>query len=273
LVEARSSGKGFGVIVCASLECFPELPKDEVPATLVELQFSAVEMPIHENDGWMRPADILANPEGAVDRCRDIHRLNIVALSLDQGIADHGQSIADDPAGEELYYEQFSACAKLAKSLQVVPLIVPAAQLGTPFNEEIERLRRLVKIASLEGALVAMKTQIGCMTEDPDTAVVLCDNVKGLGLALDPSHYLTGPWQGRDISKVMPYVYHVSLRDSTKNDLQVRVGKGEVDYGRLISDLEKVGYNRALSVHMTPIEGFEHRAEMRKMRLLLESLL
>jgi hypothetical protein len=41
----------------------------------------------------------------------------------------------------------------------------------------------------------------------------------------------------------------------------------------LITQLGKVGYDRALSVHMTPIEGFDHRAEMRKMRLLLDSLL
>ncbi len=262
------------MIVCASIECFPDLPQEEVPATLVELHFNAVEIPIHQlGGGWIKPADVLANLDGAVDRCRDMQRLNIVALSVDQGDADREQPVSAGPVAEERYYQQFAACAKLAKSLQVVPLVVPAAPLGTPFNEEIERLRHLVKIASLEGVLVALQTQIGCMTENPDTAVVLCDNVKGLGLALDPSHYMAGPWQGRDFSKVLPYVYHVRLRDSTKSQLQVRVGKGEVDYGRLISDLEKVRYNRALSIHMTPIEGFEHRAEMRKMRLLLESLL
>ena len=120
------------------------------------------------------------------------------------------------------------------------------------------RLRELVRIASYEGCLVALKTQIGCMTEDPDTATVLCDNVKGLGLALDPSHYITGPRQGRDFSKVIPYVMHVHLRDSTKSELQVRVGQGEVDYGKLVSQLENEGYKRALSVHLQPAEGLEH---------------
>ena len=231
---------------------------------MVELQFSAVELPIHEDaSGWVRPSEVLANLDAAVERCRDMHRLSTVALSI------RLEPLPDS----DLYYEQFAACCKLAKAIQAVPLIVPAAELGTPFNEEIERLRKLSTIASLEGVLVALQTQIGCMTEDPDTAVVLCDNVKGLGLALDPSHYITGPRQGRDFSKVMPYVLHVRLRDSTKAELHVRVGKGEVDYGRLVSDLEKVGYRRALCVHMTPIEGFEHKSEMRKMRLLLESLL
>lgn len=250
------------MFVCASTDCLPDLPKDEVLPTLVDLEFSAVELPLREAaGGWYAPSRVVESLDHALEAFRDTHRLTIAALVV-------------EPSGVgKAYYEQFAACTKLAKALRVVPLVVPAAELGTPFNEEIERLRELVRIASLEGCQVAMRTEIGCMTEDPDTAVVLCNNVKGLGLTLDPSHYITGPRQGRDFSKVMPYVYHVHLRDSTKNALHVRVGQGEVDYGKLLSQLEKVGYTRALTIHMPPLEGYDHRAEMRKIRLLLESLL
>jgi sugar phosphate isomerase/epimerase len=198
--------------------------------------------------------------ERAAHFCRDTHRLDIAALDI---------QLAPGPT----YYDYVASCCKLAKAIKVVTLVIPCSELGTPFNEEIERLRKLVEIASLEGAVVGLKTQIGCMTQDPDTAVVLCDNVKGLRLTLDPSHYITGPHQGGNIEKVMRYVQHVHLRDSTKDKLQVRVGQGQVDYGKLIGQLQKVGYERALSVKMTPLEGFDHRAEMRKMRLLLDSLL
>src|SRR4030095_14590124 len=87
------------------------------------------------------------------------------------------------------YYDHFASCCKLAKAIKVVSLVVPASELGTPFNEEIERLRKLVEIASFDSAVVGVKTQIGCMPQDPDTAVVLCDTVRGLRLTLDPSHY------------------------------------------------------------------------------------
>lgn len=250
------------MFVSAAAECFPDFPHDEVLPLLVDLEFSSVELPLHEEGiTWARPSLVLSDFDKALEYCKDTSRLTICAFSVDPG-----------PWGGE-YYDRFTACCKLAKALRVVPLIVPAAELGTPFNEEIERLRELVRIASLEGCLVALKTQIGCMTEDPDTAVVLCDNVKGLGLALDPSHYITGPRQGRDFSKVMPYVLHGHLRDSSKSQLHVRVGQGEVDYGKLISQLQQVGYERALSIHMPPLPGHDHRAEMRKMRLLLDSLL
>lgn len=250
------------MFVAASSDCFPDLPKDEVLPTLVDLEFNAVELPIR-NDAraWITPAEVAKSPEKAVDAFRDTHRLTIAALTV-------------EPTGvKDEYYGQFHACCKLAKAMKVVPLVVPAAELGTPFNEEIERLRELVKIASLEGCLVAMRTEIGCMTEDPDTAAVLCNNVKGLGLTLDPSHYIAGPRQGRDFSKVIPYVYNVHLRDTTKSAIHVRVGQGEVDYGKLLGQLEKVGYNRALTVDMSPLEGHDHRPEMRKIRLLLDSLL
>ena len=46
-----------------------------------------------------------------------------------------------------------------------------------------------------------------------------------------------------------------------------------VEYGRLISQLAKCKYDRSLSVNMTQMVGVDHSAEMRKMRLLLESLL
>jgi len=249
------------VFVCASTECFPDLAPHDVLEAMVDLGFTALELPIHERGGWLTAADVHADLERSVHFCRDTHRLDIAAISIELG------------PDRELYFPHFTSCCRLAKAIKVVTLIVPASELGTPFNEEIERLRKLVEIASLEGVVVGVKTQIGCMTQDPDTAVVLCDNVKGLRLTLDPSHYITGPHQGASIDKVMKYVQHVHLRDSTKQKLQVRVGQGEVDYGKLIQQLTRVNYDRALSVHMLPLEGFDHRAELRKMRLLLDSLL
>ena len=111
------------------------------------------------------------------------------------------------------------------------------------------------------------------MTQDPDTAVVLCDNVKGLGITLDPSHFIVGPHAGGPFEQVMKYVYHVRLRDTGKDQFQVRVGQGEVEYNRLVNQLGKAHYDRALCADLGAIPDVDHMAEMRKMRLLLDSLL
>ncbi len=249
------------MLVAASTECFPDLPLKDVFSKLVDLEYTNVDIEISENDRRLRPSDVAADLEHAVGVCMDTLRLDVVAYS-----------VIIDPARED-YFEQFAACCKLAKATKVATISVPSAEFGTPFNEEVERLRRLVDIAQLEGIRVGMKSECGRLSENPDTVVVLCDNVKGLGITLDPSHYICGPHGGRNIDKLLDYVYHVHLRDTSKEELQVRVGQGEVEYGRLVNQLRKLGYNRALSADIKPMDGVDHYAELRKIRLLLESLL
>lgn len=249
------------MIVAASSECFPELSLDGVLQRFVDLEYSNVEIAIHERGGQIKPSSLLTDLDNTIAACRETYRLTITGYSV------------DIEAEGEAYYDQFAACCRLAKATKVVSLTAPAAEIGTPFNAEIERLQRLVAIASREGVLVSIKTETGKITQDPDTAVVLCDNVKGLGLTLDPSHYVYGPHAGGSYDQVMKYVYNVHLRDTTKDKLQVRIGQGEIEYSRLVTQLEKCKYHRALVVHITAMEGVDHIAELRKMRLLLESMM
>lgn len=249
------------MIVAASTECFRDLPLLAALGKMSDLEFSSVVIAIHEDGNQIKPSQVAENMEKAAGICRDTHRLNI-----------GGYNLQINATGEQ-YYEQFTACCRLAKATKVVSLTVPSAELGTPFNEEVEHLRRLVAIATLEGALVSIKTQGGRLSQDPDTVVVLCDNVKGLGVTLDPSHFICGPHAGRSFDQLMKYVYHVQLRDTQKDQLQVRVGQGEIEYGRLITQLRRVNFERCLEVNLAELPGVEQSSEMRKIRLLLESLL
>jgi sugar phosphate isomerase/epimerase len=74
--------------------------------------------------------------------------------------------------------------------------------------------------------------------------------------------------------KLMGYVHNVYLRDSTPEQLQVRVGQGIIEYGKLINLLKKAKYDRALCVDIQPVpdSDIDHDGELRKLRLLLESL-
>lgn len=249
------------MIVAASTECFNGLPLSQAVDKIVDLEFTNVEIAIHENGNHLRPSQVAANLEDAFDVCRQTHRADIVSYSIEI-----------DAEGAE-HYKQFAACCRLAKATKVVTLTVPSGELGTPFNQEVEHLQQLVAIAESEGVRVAIKSQVGRLSEDPSTVIVLCDNVVGLGVTLDPSHYICNPNGSKNFDRLMKYTYHVHLRDSTKTDLQVRIGQGEVEYGRLVNMLNKAGYDRTLSVHLGELDGVDHMAEMRKMRLLLESLL
>ena len=55
----------------------------------------------------------------------------------------------------------------------------------------------------------------------------------------------------------------------------MQVGLGDVDYSRLISQLRREDYDRTLSVDFFPDQygELDRALELRKMRMLLESLL
>lgn len=249
------------MIVSATTDCFYDLSLSKALERLADLEYTSVEFAIFEDGDQLKPSQVAADVEWAVGLCRNSRRLDVVAFDV---------RITET---KEAHYQQFTAICRMAKAAKVVTLTVPSAELGTPFNEEVEHLRRLVDIATLHGVRVGIKSQIGRLSEDPDTVMVLCDNVKGLGLTLDPSHYIVGPHQGRSIDKIMKYVFHTHLRDTNKKALQVRIGQGEIEYTRLVTQLQKLKYNRALSVSIREMPDVDHVGEMRKMRLLLESLL
>jgi sugar phosphate isomerase/epimerase len=252
-----------GVYVAASTDCFPGLGLEAAISRLADLEFTRIEIGIREQSGALKPSQVAANLEDAIQQCRETHRLKPIAYAVDI-----------EAQGRE-YFEQFSACCKLAKGTRVALVSVRAGELGTPFNAEVERLRELVKIASIEGVVVGVKNEMGRMTQDADSITVLCDNVKGLGLAFDPSHYLASGPRSTNYDPILKYVCHVYLRDSTKDKLQVRVGQGNIEYSRLIAQLGKHKYQRALCVHVVDQHepGVDHLAELRKLRLLLESML
>ena len=246
------------MFVAASTECWPDSELQEAIEFLSDLEFTAIEIAIHES-GPVKPSEMAQDADRAIQLLRHTHRLEI-----------SGYSVQIDPGPD--YFEIFRTLCGVAKSTKVVNITVPSAELGTPFNEEVERLQQLVKIGEDDGVRVSVKCQLGCLSEDPDTLMVLCNNIDGLGITLDPSVYVVGPAKGKSLDKILKYVCNVHLRDTRPEAFQVSVGQGEVDYGKLVNQLERDKYSRALTVNMCPQEGLDHRVEMRKLRRLLETL-
>lgn len=252
--------KDGSVFVSASTECWPEKELSEVIEVLTDLDFTAVEIAIHES-GTVKPSEMLQDLDRAIQLLRHTHRLDISGYSLE--LASTGDQ----------HYEDFADICRIAKTTKVVNVTVPSGEHGTPFNEEVEHLQKLVDIAESEGVRVSVRSQLGCLSDDPDTLMVLCNNVDGLGITLDPSVYLCGNANEKNLDKILKFVCNVHLRDSKPDAFQVSVGQGEIDYGKIVTQLERDKYERALTVHMKPDGELDHRVELRKLRRLLESLL
>ena len=254
-------------VACSTL-CFAREPLESALRRIAELEFDKIELAIAEGGKQLRPSEVAENPEAAVHRLRQGPSLTPTGLQLDFGDLE--------PSNPALR-KRFEAMCRLAKSLTVAVLTISAAPLGSSFDDEVKRLTGLTGHAMREGLVLTVETHSETLTADPAAAVALCQAVPGLGLTLDPSHYLPGAHKGADSDAVYHYVQNVHLRDTGKGpgEFQVRVGQGEIEYGRIINLLERHGYDRALTIaiHDRPENPFDVEVEVRKLKLLLESLI
>ena len=101
-----------------------------------------------------------------------------------------------------------------------------------------------------DGLVLALLTHSETLTGDPQIAVQLCKAVPGLGLTLDPSHYLQGPHKEPEFDAGLSLrPEHPPARHRQEpGEFQVRVGQGQIEYARIVTQLQRYGYNRALTV-------------------------
>lgn len=251
-------------IACSTL-CFDKYPLAEALRTIAELEFNKIDVAIHERSNHLKPSQVARDVQAAAAQLR-----------FGPGLVPSAISVAiEAPDGEE-FDRQFRAVCRLARVSMVPLLTLAAAPVSTPLDKEVQRLTRLLRLAEKDGLLLTVATLSGTLTEDPDTAVSLCQRVPGLGLTLDPSHYIAGPQAGKPFDQVYPYVRHVHLRDTGRgpNQFQVHIGQGEVEYGRVIGQLSRYHYDRLLTVDIrdVPEVDFPKEHEVRKLKYLLESL-
>jgi sugar phosphate isomerase/epimerase len=251
-------------VACSTLS-FARLPLEQALRLIGELEFSKLDVAIHEKGPHLKPSEVVEDVAFASQRIRIGPRLTPAAFSVEIEAADPQE-----------YFKQLRAICKLARTSTVSTITIPAPPNGTDTEKGIQWLTEVVGLVQQQGLVLTVPTHIGTWTEFPNGALSLCQRVPGLGLTLDPSHYINGPHEGGAFDELFPYVRHVQLRDTAKGPgkFQVRVGQGEVEYGRLISMLARHRYDRLLSVaiHDVADAPFAMETEVRKLKFLLESL-
>jgi sugar phosphate isomerase/epimerase len=260
----RNGREGVVNVACSTL-CFARHPLERALRIIGELEFSKLDVAIHEHGPHLKPSAVVEDVALAAQRIRIGPSLTPGAFSV--------EIAAQEPAE---YQRQLRAICRLARLSTVSTITIPASSSGSGLDAEVKRLTPLVKLALAEGIVLTVATRLATLTEHPDACVALCERVPGLGLTLDPSHFIAGPHQGASWEQVYPFVRHVHLRDTGRRpeQFQVRVGQGEVEYGKIVSHLTRVGYDRLLTVAILDIPDapFVMEAEVRKLKYLLESL-
>lgn len=250
-------------VACSTLS-FSKVSLEDALRTVREMRFAKADLAIHEGGPHLTPAEVVADFTRVAARLKAAN-LPLAAIHL----------VIDVPHTAEAR-AQFRAVCRLAR-VSTVPLVtVPAAPLGSDLDAEVARLQEWVRIGETEGVILSVETHTDTLTADPLGAAELCRRVPGLALTLDPSHYHIGAHAKTDYDCLYKYVRHVRLRDTggSPAQFQVRIGQGDLEYGKVVTQLDRFRYDRALTVDIRdlPDSPFPVEPEVRKLKYLLESL-
>ncbi|MCI0700524.1 MAG: sugar phosphate isomerase/epimerase [Planctomycetia bacterium] len=250
-------------VACSTLS-FSHLSLEETLRTVREMHFTKADLAVHAEGPHLTPAEVTADVARIAQRLKAAN-LPLAAIHLRFGSIESAEA-----------RNQFHAVCRLARISTVPVLTVPVAPIGSDLDAEVARLKDWVKVAEAEGVILTVETHAESVAADPLGAAELCRRVPGLGLTLDPSYYHVGPHGEMNYDCLYPFVRHVRLRDTgrTPDQFQVRIGQGEIEYGRIISQLDRFRYDRALTVDIrdVPDSPFPVEPEVRKLKYLLESL-
>jgi sugar phosphate isomerase/epimerase len=244
------------------------MPFAQAVRRMAELEFDRVEYvfggdSVHDE---LKPSRIVERKEASLREIRNVSGLNPSSFDI--------RFESADAAAQK---QQFEALCWLAKAMMVAVVSVPPLPAPSTLEQETERLGELLAIASRYGVVLTLTTHSDGLTSKPADAAALCRTLPNLGLTLDPSHYVNGPHQSATFDEVFPFVRNVRLRDTGRKpgEFQVKIGQGEVEYARIISQLQRSGYKRGLVIGIEDRadNAFDTEAEVRKLKLVLESLL
>ena len=249
------------MFVAASTRCFPDVTIDKSLQKLADLEFSSSEIVVGRKLCDLRP-------EWLKDDFNSVQRLCLLSRKITPSAF-----FLDLPISDPEYDATFELVLRLCRGLGVVVVVVRSAPTGVPFNEEYERLKKLAVLSSRFGVFVSVATERDSLTGTIDAVNSMCKGISDLRVSLDPSHFIYGHKPPINFDSLIPKTAHLRLRDTSFKEFQVKIGQGKLEYKKLVDQLNRIGYSRALCVDLAPLPDIDSESELRKMRLLMESLL
>ena len=189
-------GGGIGCSLLATRCGFSKEPMELAIRHIADLEFRKIDLALHEGENHLRPS-----PGGREPRTPRWGRLR-AAPSLTPSA--YGVDFGD--AEGLVYRKRFEAICRLAKIADRGRRgRSPPRRSETPFDDEVKRLGALAGHASPRGgwSWPLMTDAINPHLRTPRRPQRSAGPLPGLGLTLDPSHYIQGPLAGGNYDEVL----------------------------------------------------------------------
>jgi sugar phosphate isomerase/epimerase len=238
---------------------FPAVPGQRERIGMVRLLgFELVDIALFLADG----AKLVADPTGTAASLRaPLAEHGLVSEDLFLAVGETVEEIAPnqrDRALREQRRLEFSAAVRVAAELgirgvTVLPGVTWAEDPAASWASCVEELSWRVEEAAAAGVEARIEPHAGSIAPVPELTARLCDDVPGLRLTLDPSHFELQSVTLDRMLTLVPLAGHLHVRAAKPGAIQVRWRDNETDLAALVAALRSDGYGGAYCVEYVPM--------------------
>jgi sugar phosphate isomerase/epimerase len=247
-------------LTCTSFS-FPLLSFERALQAIALLEIPRYDIGAHEGASHIQPSQVEADPQRVAQRIH--HAAGAAGLQASDFFATFGHGFRDRPVNAPeravrdanlTRFRAIVACARTigARGITLLPGVV-WDDLGPErsFDLSVEALRELLAVASDGGLRLSVEAHLESVAESPELARRLCDQVPGLKLTLDYSHFVAGGHSPDEVHGLVRYAGHFHARQAGPGQLQAGSKDGTLDFDDIVGRLAAANYDGDLCVEYT----------------------
>jgi len=263
---------------------FGPKPLEEAARIIHHMGFQTMDLGACLGNTQINPFEASDQPDLVAERVNAV----LDRLGLQRGecfVLDFGQPINHpDPSVRSETRRRFKPLTRFARivgcpSVMLIPGIVHSS-LGenASYDLSVVELKELCDIAEDNQIHLNIEPCEPSVVQNPKDAAQICRDVPGLGLTLDYSHFIDPGYVQREIECLHPFARHFHARQAAPGKRVESVGKGTIDFRRVLSLLERDKYDGVVAVEYVECEttracGVNVWEETPKMKAELERLM
>jgi sugar phosphate isomerase/epimerase len=252
-------------LACADFS-FPLLEHDHALALIKMLGVEGVDLALMGNRSHVRPEQVREDIEAWTARLRDRvrgHDLEVADLFVIpwtdfETLAPNHPDPEERQASRQLFAELSDVASALsAGGITLLPGIHwETESWEASFDRAAEEWRWRVSVAQSKGVRVSIEPHFGSIVQTPDSVLRLVEEVQGLELTLDYTHFVFQGIAEHEVDPLLPHARHFHARGATRERLQATLRENTIDYDRILGAIVELGYDGYVGIEYvwTPAE-------------------
>jgi sugar phosphate isomerase/epimerase len=257
-------------LACADFT-FPLLPHDKVLDLIAMLDFDGVDIGLFEGRSHLWPSKEFASPAKSGKqlgkkladrglRCADVF------LQMDPSFVpyaiNHPEAARRQHARDWFLKTLDYASASGTKHVTTLPgVLFKEEKPADSWQRSFDELAWRVEQAKRQRLIFSVEAHVGSIAPKPREALKLVQNVPGLTLTLDYTHFTRAGLPDSAIEPLVAHASHFHARGARRGRLQASFQKNTIDYTGVVRAMQETGYKGYVGVELVWID-WEHCNEV-----------